>query len=91
MAKKSPDILLLKQGQKAPLSGALVPEYKFETMQSAFENQTLYKKELMECQAEIAECDAEVDSAQLMSAIAGAGAGGFLVWLVMTMGNALKK
>lgn len=82
----SEDAVILNPGEKAPIRGAFVPEYRFKEIAADAQNKWLFQNRLMECEEEKHEAE-ENYYGQFKAFGTGVVVGGFLVW----MANVLSK
>ena len=83
------DAVVLNQGEKAPVRGAFVPEYRFKEIAADAQNKWLFQNRLMECEEELSESQ-ENYYGQFKAFGAGVVAGGFLVWMTSVLVNGKK-
>jgi len=88
-ANLSDDAVILNPGEKAPIRGAFVPEYRFKEIAADAQNKWLFENRLHECEEEKTEA-VENYYGQFKSFGTGVVVGGFLVWMTSVIINSKK-
>lgn len=75
------DTILLKAGERAPITGAFIPEYRFKELETDARLKENFQDALAKCEEKEIELEESDSWNQFKAFLAGVGAGGFLVWM----------
>lgn len=83
-ASLNEDAIVLNPGEKAPIRGAFIPEYRFKEIAADAQNKWLFENRLHECEEEKDEA-VENYYGQFKAFGVGVVAGGVLMWMASTL------